>query len=78
MLVFNLCIHVREVCLWHLWSVYGENSDKLVSGVRVASVQECGADVLGSICHLYAQKEEEFYSNLCLLRLDYCNLQYLM
>lgn len=50
--VFNLLNCLRQICLLYLWPVYRENADKLVSSMRVASVQECGADVLGSVCHL--------------------------
>lgn len=50
--VFNLLNCLRQICLLYLWPVYRENADKLVPGMRVASVQECGADVLGSVCHL--------------------------
>lgn len=52
LLVFNLFHFVRWVWVLYLWPVYGENADKLVSTMRVASVQECGANVLGSLCHL--------------------------
>lgn len=52
LLVFNLFNCVRWVCVLYLWPVYGENADKLVSSMRVAPVQECGANVLGSVCHL--------------------------
>lgn len=50
--MFNLLNCLGQICLLYLWPVYRENADKLVSSMRVASVQECGADVLGSVCHL--------------------------
>lgn len=49
--VCNLFVQ-DEVCVLHLWPVYGENANKLVSSMRVTSVQECGANVFGSVCHL--------------------------
>lgn len=52
LLVFNLFNCVRWVSVLYLWPVYGENADKLVASMRVASVQECGANVLSSVYHL--------------------------
>lgn len=57
--VFNSMKLVRWVCVLDLWPVYGENADELVSSVRVALVQECGANVSGSVYHLWEKKKKK-------------------
>lgn len=56
---------VRWVSVLYLWPVYGENADKLVASMRVASVQECGANVLGSVCHL-CKKKKKYNTLICI------------
>lgn len=65
LLVLNLFHCVRWVCMLYLWPVDGENADELVSSMRVASVQECRAKVLSSVCHL-CEKRNTTHTLICI------------